>query len=83
VGGCTPRCSWILTEGSLWAVTPVSCRGGWCSVVESHVFQNPRKTAKPLGTHVTGAGYAGVTNTQPAPTPVTTRDANPHGFVNP
>jgi len=60
VGGCAPRRSWILTEGSLWAVMPVSCRGGrslfvggWCSVVESHAFQNP---AKPLGTHVMGAG---------------------------
>ena len=34
-------------------------------------------------TRATGAGFAGVTICQPVPAPVTTRDLNPHGFVNP
>jgi len=34
-------------------------------------------------TRVTGMGFVGVTNCQPVPVPVTTRDLNPYGFVNP
>jgi len=34
-------------------------------------------------TRVTGTGFVGVTNRQPVPVPVTTRDLNLYGFVNP
>jgi len=34
-------------------------------------------------TRVTGTGFSGVENRQPAPVPITTRHINLYGFVNP
>jgi hypothetical protein len=44
------------------------------------VTSNARDTRQ---TRVTGTGFSGVENRQPAPVPVTTRHINPYGFVNP
>jgi hypothetical protein len=34
-------------------------------------------------THAAGAGFLRVVKFEPAPVTVTTRDSNPHGFINP
>ena len=84
-------CLWVQGMGAprfSCVVVPISCHCGWlvqsfvgfetmCDSRVNHTHQqNP-------GTHVTGTGEAGVTNTQPAPTPATTCDANAQGFINP
>ena len=49
----------------------------------NNILSGKHVTLKTRQTRATGAGFWGVTICQPAPAPVTTRDCNPHGFVNP
>jgi hypothetical protein len=41
------------------------------------------KPVKPYQTHATGVGFSRVAICQPIPAPLTTRDLNPCGFINP
>ena len=59
----------------------------WCGIVfvstACDLITLTSKSCHTRQTHVTGAGWARVTKSQPTPTPAGTRGTNPHRFTNP